>query len=197
MMNSEVETRIETWLHRAKKNAGWLMALGVLEVLVGLAAIFSPLIAGVAVVITVGVVMLIVGITRIISAFMAGSFGSGVLAFLWGLLVTVAGYYFVTHPALGLKSLTLFVAVALAIDGVMRVIMSFQMKPANGWGWMLFGGIVSVILAVMVFNQFPVSAVWLVGTLVGISVLFNGFTTLTVAMAARRLASAGVERLQG
>jgi uncharacterized membrane protein HdeD (DUF308 family) len=62
---------------------------------------------------------------------------------------------------------------------------------------MLFGGIVSVILAVMVFNQFPVSAVWLVGTLVGISVLFNGFTTLTVAMAARRLASAGVERLQG
>ena len=196
-MNSEVETRIETWLHRAKKNAGWLIALGVLEILVGLAAIFSPLIAGVAVVITVGVVMLIVGITRIISAFMAGSFGSGVLAFLWGLLVTVAGYYFITHPALGLKSLTLFVAVALAIDGVMRVIMSFQMKPANGWGWMLFGGIVSVILAVMVFNQFPVSAAWLVGTLVGISVLFNGFTTLTVAMAARRLASAGVERLQG
>ena len=195
-MNGEVETRIETWLHRAKKNAGWLIALGVLEILVGLAAIFSPLIAGVAVVITVGVVMLIVGITRIISAFMAGSFGSGVLAFLWGLLVTVAGYYFITHPALGLKSLTLFVAVALAIDGVMRVIMSFQMKPANGWGWMLFGGIVSVILAVMVFNQFPVSAVWLVGTLVGISVLFNGFTTLTVAMAARRLASAGVERLQ-
>ena len=57
-MNGEVETRIETWLHRAKKNAGWLIALGVLEILVGLAAIFSPLIAGVAVVITVGVVML-------------------------------------------------------------------------------------------------------------------------------------------
>ena len=194
-MNGEVEARIESWLHRAKKNAGWLMALGVLEVLVGLAAIFSPLVAGVAVVIIVGVVMLIVGIARIISAFMAGSFGSGVLAFLWGLLVTVAGYYFITHPALGLASLTLFVAVALAIDGVMRTIMAFQMKPASGWGWMLFGGVISVVLAVMVFNRFPVSAAWLVGTLVGISVLFNGFTTLSVAMAARKLARAGMERL--
>lgn len=195
-MNVEAEMRIESWLQRAKKNAGWLVALGVIEVLVGIAAIFAPLLAGVAIVIMVGVAMLIVGVTRIASAFMAGSFGSGVLAFLWGLLVTIAGFYFVTHPALGLKSLTLFVAVALAIDGVMRVIMGFRMKPANGWGWMLFGGIISVVLAVMVFEQFPVSAVWLVGTLVGISVLMNGFTTLAVAIAARRLAGAGMERLQ-
>jgi len=194
-MNSDVESRIESWLHRAKKNASWLTVLGVLEVLVGIAAIFSPLIAGVAVVITVGVVMLIVGIMRIVSAFMAGSFGSGVLALLWGLLVTIAGFYFVTHPALGLKSLTLFVAVALAIDGAMRVIMAFRMRPGNGWGWMLFGGIISVVLAVMVFEQFPVSAVWLVGTIVGISVLMNGITTLSVAIAARKLAAAGVDRL--
>ncbi|MGL4543026.1 MAG: HdeD family acid-resistance protein [Polymorphobacter sp.] len=196
-MNTEMEMRAGNWLHRARKNAGWLMLLGILEILVGIAAIVAPFVAGVAVVIVVGVVMLVVGITRIISAFMAGSFGSGVLAFLWGLLVTIAGYYFITHPALGLKSLTLFVALALAIDGVMRTIMAFQMKPANGWGWMLFGGAISVVLALMVFNQFPVSAVWLIGTLVGISVMFNGFTTLTVALAARKLAGIASDRLSG
>lgn len=195
-MNGDVEARVENWLGRAHRNARWLIALGVLEILVGIAAIFAPLVAGVAVVYVVGFVLLIGGVARIVSAFMAESFGSGVLAFLWGMLVAVAGIYFVIHPAVGLASLTLFVAVALGIDGIMRVLMAFRMKPVNGWGWMLTGGIISIALAVMVFMQFPVSAMWLIGTLVGISVFMNGVTVLSVAVAARKLADGGMERLR-
>jgi uncharacterized membrane protein HdeD (DUF308 family) len=74
------------------------------------------------------------------------------------------------------------------VDGVTRIILSFKMKPVKGWGWMLTGGIVSVLFAVMIGRQFPESGIWLVGTLVGVSLLFEGFTTLSVAGAARAVA---------
>ena len=61
------------------------------------------------------------------------------------------------------------------------------MKPASGWGWMLTGGVVSIILAILVWQQFPFSGLWLVGTLVGINLLITGGTTLTVGSAARKI----------
>ena len=175
----------QTWLESAKKSAGWLMVLGIVEIVAGALAIGGPLVAGLAVTVMVGVAFLMAGGARLVGAFMADSFGAGALTFLWGLLVAVAGFYFVIRPGAGLLTLTLVVAIALFADGITRIIVSFKMKPVKGWGWMLAGGILSVIFAVMIGRQFPESGVWLVGTLVGVSLLFQGFSTLSVAGAAR------------
>jgi uncharacterized membrane protein HdeD (DUF308 family) len=70
----------------------------------------------------------------------------------------------------------------------MRVILSFKMKPIQGWGWMLAGGVFSVLFACMIGWQFPASSLWVIGTLVGFSLLFNGFTTITLAGTARKVA---------
>ena len=121
---------------------------------------------------------------------MVDSFGAGALTFLWGLIVAATGFYFVIRPGVGLATLTLVVAMVLFMDGVTRVILSFKMKPVKGWGWMLTGGIVSVLLACMVGWEFPASSLWVVGTLVGFSFLFNGFTTITLAGTARKVAGA-------
>lgn len=184
-----MDSIVQTWLQQAKKNAGWLVFLGIVEVVAGVLAIMGPLFAGLAVAMMVGFMFMVGGGARLVGAFKANSFGGGALTFLWGLLLLVTGFHFVTRPGLGLESLTLLVAVVLFADGILRVILAFHMKPVTGWGWMLAGGILSVLFAVMIWRQFPASGLWVVGTLVGISLISNGFTTVFVGRAARKAAN--------
>ena len=72
-------------------------------------------------------------------------------------------------------------------NGLIQIIMAFKMKPVGGWGWMLFGGILAVLLAFMAWRQFPFSGLWLVGTIVGVNMLSAGMTTVTIAQGARKL----------
>jgi uncharacterized membrane protein HdeD (DUF308 family) len=184
-----METRAHTWLEKAKKSAGRLIVLGVLEIVAGFLAVGAPLLAGIAVTVLVGVALLMGGAVRLVSAFMADSFGAGAISFLWGLLVTATGFYLFVRPGGGLVTLTLVITLVLFVDGVTRILIAVHMRPVKGWGWMLTGGILSIIFAAMIGWEFPMSSLWVVGTLVGISLLFSGFTTITIGVAARRAVS--------
>jgi len=183
-------TAAPSFMTETHKNAGWLVALGVIEIILGVVVIFSPLAGGLAATMVLGAGLLIGGIARLIAAFGAGSFGAGALAFLWGLMVAVSGFYIMMNPGLGLASLTLVLAIMFFASGLTQVVTAFKMKPVSGWGWMLFGGIVTVLLAFMVWREFPFSGVWLVGTLVGIHLMMAGMSTVTVGSAARKLTAA-------
>ena len=184
-----METNTSTWLEEAKKNAGWLMFFGVLEIIAGALAIMSPAIAGLTFAVVVGIALVIGGVARLFGGFMADSFGSGALMSIWGLILAGTGFYFVIHPGLGLAALTMVLAVGLFVDGLARIVISLKMKPVSGWGWMLIGAILSIVFAIMIWRQFPLSGAWAVGTLVGISLLSNGFTTVSVARAAKKAAA--------
>lgn len=179
-------TGMTSWMEEAKKNSSTLMILGVVEIIAGVCAIAVPAIAGGAVAVMIGILLMVGGFMRLIGAFMADSFGAGALTFIWGLLMATAGFYFMAAPGLGMASLTLMLAVVFFVDGILRVIMSFKMKPEGGWGWMLFGGVVTVLLAIMIWRQFPLSGAWLIGTLVGVNLLFSGFSMISVASAAKK-----------
>ena len=178
------------WLQHAQKNARSLAILGWVEVFAGILAIVGPLVTGLAVAVVVGVMLMVGGIVRLVEAFKADSLGGGALTFLWGLVLLVMGFHFVTQPGIGLASLTWVVALVLFGDGVMRVILAFHMKPVDGWGWMLAGGMLSVVLAVMIWRQIPESALWVIGTLIGISLISNGITTIFVGKAAGKVVGA-------
>ena len=182
-----MEGKVQAWLQTAKKNAGWLVVFGVVETVAGILSVAGPFVAGIAVTVMVGIALLLGGGARLVGAFMADSFGAGALIFGWGLVVATTGFYFLIRPGIGLATLTLVVAIVLFVDGVTRVILSFNLKPVKGWGWMLTGGIVSVLFACMVGWELPASSLWVIGTLVGFSLLFNGFTTVTLAGTARKV----------
>ena len=173
------------WVHEARRNAGMLIVLGVLEVLFGIVAIAAPMISGLAVSLIVAVLLLIAGITRIFSAFKAGSFGAGALAFLGGLLALLGGVMVLARPALGLLSLTLLLAIYFFADGLARMLLGFKMKPEQGWGWTVFCGLISLVLGVMIWRQWPSSAAWLVGTLIGVHFLFTGWGLIWIGIAGR------------
>ena len=108
---------------------------------------------------------------------------------LLGILYIFVGGYLLLNPIAGLVSLTLVLAIYLFAEGVLEFILSFRLRPMPGWGWLLFDGIVTLILAMMIWRTWPLSTEWAIGILVGINMLFSGISRLMLSLAARRVLS--------
>jgi uncharacterized membrane protein HdeD (DUF308 family) len=166
------------------------VAFGVLVLIMGIVAIGLPLVGGLAVTTVVAAVMFIAGIFQTIFAFGASSFGRGVLAFLFGAITAIAGIVIFANPVLGLTTLTIAVIVYFLIDGAYHLIAFFKLAGMQGRGWFLFGGMVSLALAALLWAEFPSSAEWAVGLLVGIRLLMTGWTMIVLGGVAGRVAGA-------
>ena len=188
MENIGVRTAISNWAQEVKKNAGWLVVLGVLTVIAGFLSIGSPMLGGVAVSVLIGIAMLIGGVARTVGVFRAGSFGQGALALIGGILTFVGGVILVTRPGVGLASLTLLLGAYLLVDGISGTLLAFHVRPEKGWGWMLFSAAMGLLLGILLLREWPISGLWAIGTLVGINLLFAGFSIISIGSAARGLA---------
>jgi uncharacterized membrane protein HdeD (DUF308 family) len=94
------------------------------------------------------------------------------------------------HPLLGVISLTFLLAIFFLVEGVVEIIFYFKIRGAANAGWVLFDGIVTLILGFFIWRQWPSSSVWVIGTLVGISLIFSGISRLMLSSAARRMTPA-------
>jgi uncharacterized membrane protein HdeD (DUF308 family) len=179
-----------TWLDEAKKNSGFLIFLGVATVIFGILAVGAPLITGITVAVMVGVLLLLAGIARIAHAVKSKQWGTGIWGTLIGLLAVIAGLMTIFRPMVGLMSLTLFLAAYFLVDGICEIITAVRIRPDQGWGWVLFNGIIAVLLGVMIWRQWPVSGAWAIGVLVGVHILFTGWSMIILGTGARRVAGA-------
>jgi len=169
------------------KTAKWV---GLLLVIAGIVSIFSPLAAGLALATMVGLLLAFGGISMLVLAFRAGSFGDGMMVFLLGALALVAGIYAMAEPDVALVTMAVFLAMYFAVTGIVEVIYAFRVKPVSGWGWLLFGGIVSLLLGFFMWRQMPLSGAWAVGVLVGIRLLLSGFELMAIGGKAGDVATA-------
>jgi len=186
-----------SWVEEVKKNAGTLVFLGILTVVFGALAVGSPLITGLAVSMFVGGLLVVAGIVRVVEALKSGQLGAGILGSVLGLLTLVCGVLMLFRPLIGLATLTLVMAVYFLVDGITEIVVAFKMKPEKGWGWMLFGGIVALLLGIFIWRQWPLSGAWAVGTLVGIHLLLSGWTMIMTGSAARAGTSVVQEAIDG
>ncbi len=168
-----------------KKDAKTSKWVGILLVIAGFLALIAPLGAGLSLTMMIGALLLISGGAQLVLVFKAGSFGEGILLALFALLSVIAGGYMISQPVAALASLTLFLAAYFIASGVVQAFGAFGARPESGWGWLLFSGVVSVILGVMIWRQFPLSGVWAVGTLVGVQFLMSGWTLIAIGGMAR------------
>jgi uncharacterized membrane protein HdeD (DUF308 family) len=157
----------------------------ILLIIVGFFALALPFEAGKAIAVVVALLVIVAGVAHLAGSFAARTTGG----FFWRLLVgcayLIAGVYLVLHPTLSLVSLTLALAVLFFVEGIFHIVTWFQVRSAPGAGWLLFDGIVTLILAVLIWRSWPASAVWALGTLVGINLLMSGFTRLMYSRALR------------
>ena len=179
-----------TWIEEAKKNSGFLIFLGILTVIFGVVAVGSPLITGVAVSVFVGFLLLASGVAQIIHALKSKQWGTGFWGTIIGLLGVVAGLLMIFRPMVGLVTMTMLLAIYFLVDGISEIIAAFKIKPDQGWGWLLFNGIVAVLLGFMIWRQWPVSGAWAIGVLVGIHILITGWSMIILGTGARRVAGA-------
>ncbi len=171
----------------AEHGGGSMTIFGIVTIILGFIAMAAPLIAGKSVAILVGILLIAGGIARLVWSFQAESLWRGVLKFLLGGLTLLAGLMVVANPLFGLGMLTIMLAAYFIVDGIFEIIGAFQLKPAKGWGFLLFGGIVSLALGIMIWRQFPVSGVWAVGILVGVKLLFAGLSMVFLGSAVRQV----------
>jgi uncharacterized membrane protein HdeD (DUF308 family) len=171
-------------IHRATT---WSIVLSVLMIAAGLLAVFSPAVAGVAVTVFFGWLLIFSGILHLAFAWQAGRPGAVVWEILIGVLYGGIGFYLLAQPVAGLESLTLALAIYLVIEGVLEFVLSFLLRPLPGSGWLLVDGFVTMVIAAMIVSAWPISSVWAIGTLVGVSMFLSGITRLMLSVAVRRI----------
>jgi uncharacterized membrane protein HdeD (DUF308 family) len=171
------------------KSIGWSIALSVLMIVAGVLAIGSPLAAGVAVNVFVAWLLVFSGCVHLVFSWYARTSGGFLWELLVGLVYVCTGVYLLVHPVVGLESLTLVLAIYLLLEAILEFVLGFALRPHRGSGWLLFDGVVTLILAVMIWKTWPSSSAWVIGTLVGISMLFSGTARLMLSLAARRVTS--------
>ena len=171
----------------AKHFTGWSIVISLLVILAGILAIALPLAAGIAVNIVVAWLLLFVGAAHLVFGWHMRGVGGVIWQILLGILYIGIGVYLLVHPLAGLLTLTLALAIYLFVEGVLELILAFQIRPRRAWGWLLLDGVVTLILGLMIWRTWPASTEWAIGTLVGISMIFSGSTRLMLSMAARNL----------
>jgi uncharacterized membrane protein HdeD (DUF308 family) len=172
-----------------KKSVGWSIALSVLMIVAGVLAIASPLAAGIAVNLLVAWLLIFSGCVHLVFSWYTRSTGGFLWELLVGILYIFIGVYLVVHPVAGLESLTIALAIYLFLEAILEFALGFKLRPLPGSGWLLFDGIITLILAVMIWRTWPSSSAWVIGLLVGISMLFSGTSRLMLSLAARSVTS--------
>jgi uncharacterized membrane protein HdeD (DUF308 family) len=159
----------------------------ILLIVLGFLAIVLPFATSWGVVVVLAWLIIFSGIFQFIHAFQS----KGVGHILWKLLVAalylIVGIYYLMHPLMGVAALTLALAIFFVLEGIFDIVEYFQVRRLIGSGWILFDGIVTLILGILVWRHWPSSSVWVIGTLVGISMIMTGITRLMTGFAVRRL----------
>ncbi|NEP17521.1 MAG: HdeD family acid-resistance protein [Leptolyngbya sp. SIO4C1] len=170
------------------RQSGLAIVLGILMILLGIIAIASPLFAAIAAELFLGWLFIVGSVLQAIEAFQHYRAGSSLFfRLLLSLLYLMVGILLLANPWAGTVSLTLIVGIFFFIDGVFRVFLSFQLKPAPRWGWVLLSGILMIILGILIWSQWPFNAPWILGLLVGVGLLVNGIATLLFGTSALTL----------
>jgi uncharacterized membrane protein HdeD (DUF308 family) len=186
---AEIQRAIVTALHQHWK---LYLAEGVALVILGFIAIIIPPLATLAVTILFGWLFLVSGVIGLVTTFwMRGAPG-----FWWslasGALAVLAGIWLLAQPIFGALSLTVVLIAFFLIEGVASIMFSIDHRRelSGQWGWMLVSGIVDLVLSAMLLAGLPSTAVWALGLLVGINMVFGGMALIAMALHARKESAA-------
>ncbi|HEX4172699.1 MAG TPA: HdeD family acid-resistance protein, partial [Acetobacteraceae bacterium] len=156
---------------RPRTGWGWFVALGIAQLVLGIIAWFDVIAFTIAGVIFIGALLLVAGIFQVVHAFMDRDWGGFALHVLVGILYVIGGFLLMDEPIQGSVVITILVAVALIIGGVLRIAIALQHRHMPGWGLLLFGGIISVVVGVLLYLTLPWSGLWVVGTLIAVELI--------------------------
>lgn len=173
-------------LHTLRSNWGWILALGILLISLGILALGAPLAMTLSSVMLFGMLLIVGGAAEIVSAFWASRWSGFFLLVLSGVLHLIVGMIMIDRPGLTAAGFTLMLAVFLMVGGLIRIIVSGVQRFPQ-WGWMMVNGFVTLLLGILIWRDWPAASLWLIGTFIGIDLVFNGWGWVMLALAIRKL----------
>ena len=176
----------------SRLSTGWGFAV----IILGMLAIMMPFVTGVAVSSMVAIIVAAAGMTMTVYAFKAGSLGRGIFQFLFGGITLLCGVGMFLTPVLSMWTITAFLMAYFLVDGAFTIAAGMKAKPADGWGWIVFSGISSVLLAILLYAKWPASGAFAVGLLVGIRLVFAGWSIAMLGMASDAMTDAVEESVE-
>jgi len=167
-----------------------LMAVGLLAIFVGCVAILVPAVAAVGTAIFIGWILLVAGAFLVAAAFSAHSVGTVVWRLLWAALTVIVGVWLIVEPHNGTLTLTLVLGIYFLLMGLTRVTVAFLGRGQPNAGLVGLSGVCGLLIGILVLAKFPSSADWAIGLLVGIDLIFAGWTLTSVALVGKDLSRA-------
>lgn len=184
MESTAMDPEVREGLRRTWKA---LMAVGVIAILIGCVAILVPAVASVGTAIFIGWILLIAGAFLVAAAFTAHSIGTVVLRLAWALLTVIVGLWLIVEPHNGTLTLTIVLGIYFLFMGLTRIAVAFAARGQEGAGLVGLSGVAGLLIGILVLAKLPSSADWAIGLLVGIDLIFAGWTLVSVALVGRDL----------
>jgi uncharacterized membrane protein HdeD (DUF308 family) len=156
-------------------------------IILGVLAVGAPMIAAVAVNAVISWLIVLAGVVHLAVAFHRREAGSVIWRALVGLAYIFFGVYLIAHPTIGVASLTLVLASLFLVEGIFDIALFFQARAVHGSRWILIDGIITLLLGLLIYLQWPSSSAWAIGTLVGVSMIVSGVTRLMLSLAVRNV----------
>lgn len=170
---------------------GWIVALGIVFMIVGVVALGSVVAATASAVLVVGVMMILGGVAEFIAAFNVKDWGKFALWMLLGLLYVAAGIICFLNPFAAATILTLMLGVALVIGAIVRGFLAWSVREAGRpWGWVAFSALITLLLGIMIIAQWPYSSFYVLGIFLGVDLIFIGSGWLSIGLALKKRANA-------
>lgn len=173
-------------LEELRKRWFWFLGLGVLLIILGMAAIGSSTLMTLATMELIGWLLVVSGIFQTAHAFSLRGWNGFFIEILSGILYCVLGFMIVANPAATALSLTLLIAMFLIFGGIFRIVVAVGVRFPN-WIWLLLHGVVNVWLGIAIWKEWPLSGLWVIGLFVEIDMIFNGWSLVMLGVAAKSL----------
>jgi uncharacterized membrane protein HdeD (DUF308 family) len=167
-----------------QRNWGWFLVLGIVEILLGTVAIGASVYATIVTVVFFGWLLLAGGVLSVIHAFWRKQWKGFFLDLATGVLYVVAGFLMVANPTAAAVSLTLLIAMFLLMGGIFRIIVALS-GHLEHWGWVMLNGLITAGLGILIWRQWPVSGLWVIGLFVGIEMIFYGWSLVMLSLIAK------------
>ncbi len=166
---------------------GWFVVLGLLMIAAGVFALGETVMVTLVSVLVIGALLIVAGVVQLVHAFGNRDWRSSLFGAVCGALYVVGGFLIMMEPVRGSLVITVFLIAALAVGGILRIVLALRHRDVHGWWLLMLGGVISLTLAAMLFASLPWSGLWVLGMLIGIELLVQGFTWTSFGFALRAL----------
>ena len=173
-LESAAQVMREAMREAVKRHSLWYLVQSALMILGGILALFYPILSSFAVVLFLGWVLIISGVVQGISLIGAQNVPHFWLQLVSVVLSVIVGVLFLRHPGEGLLTLTLLLIVFFMIEGISKLIFALTIRPFPNWGWVMASGIIGILLSFYLWSSLPITAIWLLGVLLGIQLICEG-----------------------